>query len=64
MDVVKGLFVAAVAVFAGFVGYKIVEKKNPQLIKKVKGSFSDAGKRVTDIVSEAKESFNEGYVHG
>lgn len=40
----KGLLVAVVAVFAGFVGYKILKKKNPELIKKVKGSVSNVGK--------------------
>lgn len=60
----KGLLVAAVAVFAGFVGYKIIQKKNPELINKIKGSVSNAGKRLADIVDEARTSFSEGYAHG
>lgn len=60
----KGLFAAIIVIFAGFVGYKIVEKKNPQFIKKVKGSISDAGDRVSAVLSEARESFHEGYARG
>lgn len=64
MGIGKGIFVAAVAVFAGFVGYKILEKKNPELIKKVKNSISNAGKKLSDSLNEARESFHEGYAHG
>jgi hypothetical protein len=60
----KGLIIAVVAVFAGFVGYKIIEKKNPQLLKKMKSSVAGAGKKVSSIVDEAKASFQEGYSHG
>ena len=58
---IKGLFAAVVVVFAGFVGYKILKKKNPELIKKVKGSISEAGKNIADNIAAAKESFYEGY---
>lgn len=64
MGIGKGLCLAAAAVFAGFVGYKIVQKKNPELITKVKGSFSDAGRKLSDILSEAGKSFHEGYAQG
>lgn len=64
MGIGKGLAVAAVAVFAGFVGYKILQKKNPDLIKKVKGSVSDAGSKLSGMLSEARQSFQEGYAHG
>jgi hypothetical protein len=64
MSVSEGLVAAVVAVFAGFVGYKILEKKNPQLLKKMKSSVSGAGKRVSGMVEEAKASFHEGYAHG
>ena len=64
MGIGKGLFVAAVAVFAGYVGYKILQKKNPDLIKKVKDSVSNAGQKFSDVLSEARQSFHEGYAHG
>jgi hypothetical protein len=60
----KGLCVAAVAIFAGFVGYKIIEKKHPELLKDIKGTFSKAGKKVTSVVDDAKSAFREGYSHG
>jgi hypothetical protein len=60
----KGLLVAVVTVFAGFVGYKIIKKKNPELINKIKGSISNAGKKFSAVVDEARISFAEGYAHG
>lgn len=60
----KGLLVGVVAVFAGFVGYKILKKKNPELIKKIKGSVSNAGKKFVSVIDEARTSFSEGYAHG
>ncbi len=60
----KGLVVAIVAVFAGFVGYKIIQKKNPELIKKIKGSVDNVGKKLSTVADEAKASFAEGYAHG
>ena len=60
----KGLLAAVAVVFAGFVGYKIVQKKNPELIKNVKGSISDAGRKMEAILDEAKNSFREGYAQG
>ncbi|MBF0494120.1 MAG: hypothetical protein HQL28_03195 [Candidatus Omnitrophica bacterium] len=60
----KGILIVIAAVFAGFVGYKILEKKNPGLIKKINKSVSDAGKKVSDVMEEAKTSFQEGYVNG
>lgn len=58
---VKGLFAAVVVVFAGFVGYKILKKKNPKLIEKFKGSITGAGKNIADNIAAAKDSFYEGY---
>ncbi|MBF0217831.1 MAG: hypothetical protein HQL30_12665 [Candidatus Omnitrophica bacterium] len=60
----KSLLAIAVAIFAGFVGYKVLEKKNPALLKKVKKSVADAGQNVCDVVTEAKQSFYEGYANG
>ena len=58
---VKGLLTVLGVVFVGVVGYKILEKKNPALIKKVKGSVAGVGNKVTSIIDDAKESFYEGY---
>ena len=58
---VKGLWIAVGVVFAGVVGYKIIEKKNPALLKKIKGSVAEAGNKVQAVVADAKESFYEGY---
>ncbi|MBF0477928.1 MAG: hypothetical protein HQL26_00430 [Candidatus Omnitrophica bacterium] len=60
----KGLLIAVGVVFAGFVGYKIIEKKNPALFKKIKGNITNAGKNMSAMVEEAKESFYEGYAQG
>lgn len=61
---IKGLWIAVGVVFAGIVGYKILEKKNPALLKKVKGSVAQAGDKVNAILDDAKESFYEGYAQG
>ncbi|MBF0571443.1 MAG: hypothetical protein HQL12_06175 [Candidatus Omnitrophica bacterium] len=60
----KGLLAAVAVVFVGVVGYKILEKKNPDFIKKVKGSIDGAGEKMTSILTDAKESFYEGYAKG
>ncbi|HBR14197.1 MAG TPA: hypothetical protein DD723_01450 [Candidatus Omnitrophica bacterium] len=60
----KGLCIAVVAVFAGFVGYKIVQKKNPALIKNAQEAVADAGKKMKAVLDAAKESFYEGYAQG
>lgn len=58
---IKGLFAVVGVIFVGVVGYKILEKKNPALIKKVKGSVAGVGNKVSAIIDDAKESFYEGY---
>ncbi|MBF0594505.1 MAG: hypothetical protein HQL22_06020, partial [Candidatus Omnitrophica bacterium] len=58
---IKGLFAVVAVAFVGVVGYKILEKKNPALIRKVKGSVSGVGQKVSAIIDDAKESFYEGY---
>ncbi|MBF0511153.1 MAG: hypothetical protein HQL13_02370 [Candidatus Omnitrophica bacterium] len=61
---VKGLFAVVAVVFVGVVGYKILEKKNPGLIKKVKGSIDEVGEKMSSVITDAKESFYEGYAKG
>ena len=63
MVIEKGLVTAAVVTFAGLVGYKIIQKKSPAAIKKVKKFVSGITKRTTEIIENAKESFREGYAH-
>jgi hypothetical protein len=60
----KGFFAAVVAVFAGYVGYKIIQKKNPEIFRKVEKSIASAGKKMSAILDEAKESFHAGYAQG
>lgn len=50
------------AAFIGIVGYKVIEKKNPALLKKAKKSVSGAKERISDIAEGARDSFREGFV--
>lgn len=52
--VIGTLIVAAGAVFAGMVAYKILKKKNPAFLNNVK-------ERTSGIFKGAKESFQAGY---
>lgn len=58
---IKGILTVVAVVFVGVVGYKILEKKNPALIRQVKGSVAGVGKKVSAIIDDARESFYEGY---
>lgn len=64
MGIEKGICAAVITVFAGFVGYKILQKKNPELVKSIKDSFSNAGNKFSAVVAESKQSFQEGYANG
>ena len=57
----KGILITAGVVFVGAVGYKIIKKKRPDLIKKAKKSVSDVKERTLEIIDGAKESFRKGY---
>ncbi len=60
----KGLLIGAVVVggvFVGFVGYKVVTKKGPNLLATAKKKVSKIGKRTSEIVGEAKQAFTEGF---
>lgn len=57
----KELLVAVGVVFVGFVGYKIIQKKSPGVLRNVKDSFSNAGQKVCSVLDEARDSFREGY---
>lgn len=60
----NGIVAAVVVVFAGVVGYKIIKKKNPAMLNKVKGSFSGIGNSFSTFAQEARSSFAEGYAAG
>jgi hypothetical protein len=61
----KGVLASAVAVagavFAGVVGYKIIKKKRPDLLKKAKKSISGITERTGEILDGARQSFRAGY---
>lgn len=61
MSIEKGLAVAAGVVFIGLVGYRIVQKKKPELLKKARKSASDVTKRASKIAEKARASFRAGY---
>jgi hypothetical protein len=61
MTIEKGLLVVAGVAFACVVGYKIIKKKRPDVLKKAKKSASDIKKRTSEIIEGAKDSFREGY---
>jgi len=46
---------------AGFVGYKIIKKKNPEWIKQVKKVISNPIEGTEKLFKGAKSSFLEGY---
>ena len=57
----KGLLVVVGLVFVGVVGYKILKKQGPAIIRSVKGAMVRTGDKVTLAIDDAKESFYEGY---
>ncbi|MBF0330874.1 MAG: hypothetical protein HQL17_02975 [Candidatus Omnitrophica bacterium] len=61
---IKGLLAAVGVVFVGVVAYKIIEKKNPAMLKGIKKSIDDAGSQMSAVIDDAKESFYEGYAQG
>ena len=65
MAIEKGVLatVATVAgaAFVGLVGYKIVKKKKPKVLDKIKRSVQDMAKKPLEIIEGAKKSFREGY---
>ena len=61
---IKGLLIGAVVVggvFVGFVGYKVVTKKGPNLLATAKKKVSNVGKRTSEVITEAKQAFAEGF---
>ena len=60
----KGLLIGAAfvgGIFVGFVTYEVAKKKGPELLATAKKKASNIGKRTSEIVTEAKRSFSEGF---
>lgn len=57
----KGLALTAGVVFVGLIGYKIIKKKKPDMLKKAKCSASNIKNRTKEVIEGAKASFREGY---
>ena len=48
-------------VVAGFVGYKILGRTKPRLLRKIKRTVLDTTDRIVEIYRGAQDSFSEGY---
>ncbi|MBA7650482.1 hypothetical protein ES703_58288 [subsurface metagenome] len=60
----KGLLIGAAfvgGIFVGFVTYEVAKKKGPKLLATAKKKASNIGKRTSEIVTEAKRAFSEGF---
>ena len=60
----KGLLIGAAfvgGIFVGFVTYEVAKKKVPKLLATAKKKASNVGKRTSEIVTEAKRAFSEGF---
>ena len=61
MTIVKALIVTTIAVLIGVVGYKVIKRKNPELIENTKNKISKITSAPTEFLKGAKDSFREGY---
>lgn len=57
----KTIGIVAGVALAGFVGYKIIKKKKPEIIDKAKRSVSNLKGKSLDVINDAKRSFRDGY---
>ena len=48
-------------IFVGFVAYKVVKKKGPELLATAGKKASEVRKRTSEAVAEAKQAFSEGF---
>lgn len=48
-------------IFVGFVVYKVVKKKGPELLATAAKKTSEVRKRISETVAEAKQAFSEGF---
>ena len=61
MAIEKTLVTGVGVVLAGLVGYKIIKKKNPKWVKKVKHALSNTTGGASKLLEGSKEAFQEGY---
>ncbi len=57
----KSLLIILGVAVVGFVGYEIVKREKPELLAKMKKSFSGATSEIANALKSAKASFQEGY---
>ncbi|MBF0533023.1 MAG: hypothetical protein HQL23_08025 [Candidatus Omnitrophica bacterium] len=57
----KSLLAIAGIAIVGVVGYKIIKKQNPKLLKDIGHSFSNIGDSTAKVLEGAAQSFKEGY---
>ena len=60
-SVLVGIGAAAVVVLAGMVTFKVVKKKNPDMIKKTMKSVDAVKAKVSESVKGAQAAFREGF---
>lgn len=58
---VKGILIGAGVIVAGYVVYKVVQKKSPKMLKAAKKHAANFKKRTGEIVNEARQAFREGF---
>lgn len=56
-----GVGATVAVVFVGLVTYKVLKKKRPKAIEKVRKSVTDAKAKTAKVAKGAKEAFREGY---
>ena len=61
MGIEKGLVAVAGVVFIGFVGYKVIRKMRPEMMRKTGKTLSGITQKSADFIEGAKHSFREGY---
>lgn len=57
----KSLLIIAGVAVVGVVGYKIIKKKNPEMLKNLEHSFSNISGSTAKLFEGAAQSFKEGY---
>lgn len=57
----KGILLVLGIAIVGFVGYEIIKREKPEMIKRAKASLSDATEGFRGALKDAKASFMEGY---
>ncbi|HUV40668.1 MAG TPA: hypothetical protein VMW23_02625 [Sedimentisphaerales bacterium] len=58
---VKGILIGAGVIVAGYVVYKVVQKKSPKMLKAAKKHAVNLKKRTGEIAAEARQAFRQGF---